>query len=332
MPPTFDAHKNFAVSTVATAPSPPTTGTTVTLQSGDGAAFPTAPFNATISPIGALPTRSTSEIVRVTAIGGDTLTITRAQEGSTARSVGVGDLIAATVTAKLLTDLETPFSTIAYANAVNTWTVGAGAINRQSFEGTLTQLTFKDLGQAAGSRVFDVLNYNQSLFVRALSDDFSTVGATVLQLTRAGDALIGRDVYEKGRTTPIGHWQSVGYNGANFTAAPSGSWTVDAGDQSIVQYTLVGKTLIVILVLVNTSISGSPVSLAMVVPGGFTAAVNAYQPVHYSLDTAATWAVGSCVCNANQLLFRRDPTGATAWPATATNQVYLFATVSVPIS
>lgn len=101
-----DAHANLAVSTVATAPSPATSGTSLVVGSGHGARFPAAPFNATVWPTGANPDPSNAEIVRVTARSTDTLTITRAQEGTTARTVVIGDNIAATVTAKTLTDIE----------------------------------------------------------------------------------------------------------------------------------------------------------------------------------------------------------------------------------
>lgn len=102
----FDAHANFAVSAVATAPSPATSGTSLVVTSGQGARFPAVPFNAVICPSGTAPDPSNAEVVRVTARSTDTLTITRAQEGSTARSVVVGDLIFAAVTAKTLTDVE----------------------------------------------------------------------------------------------------------------------------------------------------------------------------------------------------------------------------------
>jgi hypothetical protein len=102
-----DDHKNFAYSTVATAPSPATSGTSLVLASGGGALLPLPPFNMTVWPISVQPLSSNAEIVRVTVIATDTLTITRAQEGTTARSIGVGDQIAATVTDKTLTDVET---------------------------------------------------------------------------------------------------------------------------------------------------------------------------------------------------------------------------------
>ena len=105
---TIDAHRNLAVSAVVTAPSPAVSGTSLVVTSGHGARFPTAPFNATVWPAAAQPDPANAEIVRVTARTTDTLTIVRAQESTTARTVIVGDQIAATITAQTLTDVERP--------------------------------------------------------------------------------------------------------------------------------------------------------------------------------------------------------------------------------
>src|SRR3990167_7469880 len=101
-----DAHKNFAISAVSTAPSPAASGTSLVVTAGHGARFPAVPFNAVIWPTGTAPTPANAEVVRVTNIATDTLTITRAQEASSARTVVVGDQIAAAITAKALTDIE----------------------------------------------------------------------------------------------------------------------------------------------------------------------------------------------------------------------------------
>lgn len=103
----FDAHKNLAYSTVATAPSPATSGTSLVLAAATGALFPAPPFNAVCWPSGgATASQSNAEFVRVTAISTDTLTIIRAQEGSTAQSIAVGWQLALTGTAKVYTDIE----------------------------------------------------------------------------------------------------------------------------------------------------------------------------------------------------------------------------------
>ena len=101
-----DAHKNFAASHVATAPSPAASGTSLVVTAGEGALFPAVPFNAVICPAGENATAANAEIVRVTTISTDTFTIARTQESSSARTVLAGDRIYAGPTAKTLTDVE----------------------------------------------------------------------------------------------------------------------------------------------------------------------------------------------------------------------------------
>lgn len=85
--------KDGATSTVLTAPSPATSGTTLVVQSGEGALFPAVNFFAIIHPDGSLPilygASANAEVVQVTNISTDTLTIVRAQKSTTAKSVAV---------------------------------------------------------------------------------------------------------------------------------------------------------------------------------------------------------------------------------------------------
>lgn len=102
----MDAHANFAYSTVSTAPSPATSGTSLVVAGGT---WPAVPFNATVHAAGATEAQIASggEIIRVTANSSGTFTIARATEGpNAARTVVVGDIIKAGVTAKTLTDIE----------------------------------------------------------------------------------------------------------------------------------------------------------------------------------------------------------------------------------
>ncbi len=101
-----DAHENFAYSTVATAPVPPDSGASLTVAAGDGVLFPATPFNATVWPASVMPLATNAEIVRVTDVTGDVLTITRAQESTTAKNIAIGWQIANTITKKVLKDIE----------------------------------------------------------------------------------------------------------------------------------------------------------------------------------------------------------------------------------
>lgn len=86
--------KDFAVGLVVTAPSPKTSGTTLTLRTGEGSTMPSVPFYATATPPGQLTSIGTSEKILVTGVSGDTLTFTRAQSPTTAQSIDANWVIA----------------------------------------------------------------------------------------------------------------------------------------------------------------------------------------------------------------------------------------------
>ncbi len=100
----MDAHANFAYSAVVAPPS--SGGSTLTIQSGDALYFPIPPFNATVWQANTMPLWGNATIIRVTAISGDRFTFERAQESSNDREIQFFDQIAATITKKTLTDIE----------------------------------------------------------------------------------------------------------------------------------------------------------------------------------------------------------------------------------
>ena len=140
----FDAHRNLAVSSVVTAPSPATSGTSITVTSGQGSRF-AANMNATIAPSGSVPDPSNSEVVRITSVSGDVLTVTRVQEGSSARTVVVGDVIFAGPTSKTLTDVETAINnieTLTYVTQSNNYTMAASDMGCIVYSNSATGVTY----------------------------------------------------------------------------------------------------------------------------------------------------------------------------------------------
>jgi hypothetical protein len=88
---------NLGISTVATAPDPATSGTSLVVGSGHGARFP-APatdgaFYVTDCAAGETPDPTNAEILLVTARSTDTFTVVREQGGTTARTIVVGDQV-----------------------------------------------------------------------------------------------------------------------------------------------------------------------------------------------------------------------------------------------
>lgn len=100
------AFKDWAWSQVVTPPSPASSGTTLTLTTSSGSFFPAVPFIAVACPIGTEPTAANAEKVLVTAMSGDTVTaMTRAFDGSSARTIVATDQFFWGPTAKTLTDV-----------------------------------------------------------------------------------------------------------------------------------------------------------------------------------------------------------------------------------
>jgi microcystin-dependent protein len=188
----FDAKSNFAYSTVATAPVPAASGTSLIVAAGEGTKFPATPFNAVIWPTGVQPTTANAEVVRVTNIATDTFTITRAQESSAARTIVVGDQIALNVTAKTLTDIQNAFSTASQLTCpigtIMMWPTGVGPTGWFTCDGTpISRATYSALfavigttfGAGDGSTTFNLPDFRQRLPIgRAASGSLNTIGAT----------------------------------------------------------------------------------------------------------------------------------------------------------
>lgn len=102
---------NFAFSTVATAPSPATSGTSLVVAAGTGGRFFVG--TAAVFPRGDFPSPVTAEVIRISAVASDTLTIVRARESSSARAIVAGDVIVQGVTAGMWDDLTVAVGTTA---------------------------------------------------------------------------------------------------------------------------------------------------------------------------------------------------------------------------
>jgi hypothetical protein len=122
----LDAAANFIKLTVSTGYG--SSDTTIVLSSG-GSLLPTPPFNATWWNSTDYPDPSNDpnvEIVRVTVVSGNTLTITRAQEGTAASTKNTASKtyqIMLGITAKMITDignnLQKPWRLVNVSGTIN---------------------------------------------------------------------------------------------------------------------------------------------------------------------------------------------------------------------
>lgn len=97
-----NAFTNFATTTLAS--NVTAISSTLTLATGTGALFPAAGSGVVFDCV-IVNTHAVREVVRCTARSGDTLTVTRAQEGTTAVAWVTGDIVSHRVSAALLDNL-----------------------------------------------------------------------------------------------------------------------------------------------------------------------------------------------------------------------------------
>jgi len=291
----FDAHKNMAVSTVATAPSPATSGTSLVVAAGEGTRFPAVPFNATVWPAGSAPTPANSEIVRVTNRATDTFTITRAQEtgagGPAARTIIVGDQIAATITAKTLTDVEA-FAPIEQStsatgnqnnfdlNGPNVYLLSSGAA--PAFSG----FTVQGGAPYAGCRALIICLGTTAKVTN--QDTNSTAANRVITPSTSGQIIGVNGVMELIYDDTTDRWREVlldpgaaldhTFAAGDYTAAGSMTWTVASGDVPTDKYQQIDKMLTVWFTANTTTVGGTlNTTLRKTIPGGFTAASGLWQ-------------------------------------------------------
>jgi hypothetical protein len=176
----FQPSNNLVYSTVASsgAPSPAQTGQTITLV--DASTFPSpgvpgvVPYSIVVWPASSQPTRANEEILTLTAVdyGTNVITVSRAAEGSTPRTIVDGDQVAMAITQRTATDLEGAWygldARIAKLEALTTLigtsqlTRFSGAkltrINDSSALATGAVMTYDNYGQAGGN-AFDTDGY-----------------------------------------------------------------------------------------------------------------------------------------------------------------------------
>jgi hypothetical protein len=373
----MDTFKNFAIAQVITPPSPPLSGASLTITPGSGAYMPPVPFTITVFDGAAYATPINAELIRVTAIIGDTLSgLIRAVEGSTARTIRAGDYVAQTFTAQLVADLTNSdnqsagtlpdarlSANVALRNASNVFTqpqlvqtaspsvvlidttepvdarrfnllnttqvlalqavndantVQQGSVTMDRL-GTLTvralvtqaeqviggtpAIALIDTSAPVDARRFNLINTSQ-LFALQAVNDANSVQQGAVTITRFGSVLVGGDLFEKGRATPIGHWIDVPYSAANF-GATGGTWTVSSLNAVRLAYTLIGKTALIQLWIDGSVVGGAPSSLNVVMPFTILSAQSA--PCYFYVAPDLGWGIYSQPSQDQYIRLQRDP-------------------------
>lgn len=191
--------KNFSYSLVATAPSPASSGTSLVVSSGTGSLFPAVPFIATVWPVGQIPSASNAEIIKVTNVSSDTLTIVRQQESSNARTILVGDQIAATITTGVIDDLRNlpygSFSDSSSQGIANVNNAYAIALNTDEAKNYITHSTTVNNSRVyidkAGTYLITFSAIGKSAAVNKLLDIWLSVDGTNVPRSNTRSRFVG---------------------------------------------------------------------------------------------------------------------------------------------
>jgi len=234
-----------------------TASQTINTSFGNGARLvfinPAAPANTRAM---ALQLRSNSKLCFEavddfgTDVGSDYLTIDR--------NTGLTSGVALTATSSA--------GNVACKDQSNTFT------QNQIFTKSAPVLTLNDTSQPPNLRVFHLYGGSQRIAFNATNDDYSNA-LEVFNFTRTGDLNVNRDIYEKQRAVPMGHWAAEPFNAAHYTATAPLTLTVASGQVTYNRYAVIGKTLHWKLSLNAAVIGGSGTgSIYIRLPGGYVAA------------------------------------------------------------
>ena len=208
----WDASSDLASTLVAVAPSPPSSGLSLTVTAGAGAVFPAPPFDVLIQDAAVWPTRTTAELARVQSISTDTLTLvtgSRGSHGTSARTVLVGDRISAVFTAEQLQAVQAAIDAnttalAAKAPLASPALTGSPTAPTQSPGDNTTKIasTAFVLANAGGGGGADI-RASASLPAGTTTLHMSGSQTVLAALTLAGNAVLGFDTAIAGSVAEI---------------------------------------------------------------------------------------------------------------------------------
>jgi hypothetical protein len=102
--------------------------------------------------------------------------------------------------------------------------------------------------------------------------------------------------------------------------ASAGTWTV--GTVNTARYFVIGKKMTVLLRVSASSVSATPVSLRVDIPGGYTAAATVIEPLALSDNTTAKTGTKQVIAADTKIYLYTGPYGTGTW-ATSTTSTYV---------
>jgi hypothetical protein len=185
----------------------------------------------------------------------------------------------------------------------------------RSVGGTQGRFMWRDTTMPANQQLWEMALSGGLMYVLPLTDSGVTTGAPgPLVLSPTGDVLVGRDLTEKGRTTPLGHWTSAALG--SYLTGFTGSYS----------YSYIGKTML-LTVFGSATLGASVASLTLLFPSGVTAAFACIPVIAGAVGSGwsggVAYVAGPGATSCDLSLVQNAP-----WPAGA---VQVALSISIPI-
>jgi hypothetical protein len=163
-------YSNFSYGTVLTAPTPAASGTSLVLNSGEGTNFKTG--WVWIWPPSVQPLSSNAEIAQLTNISTDTLTIVRAQQGTSAKSIAVGWQVAQGLTKQDVHNILNKINYAADAGASDSYAITLEPAPTAYTTGQV--VTFKANTANTGAATLNVNSLGAKTIKKNVNEDTAT--------------------------------------------------------------------------------------------------------------------------------------------------------------
>jgi hypothetical protein len=180
------------------------------------------------------------------------------------------------------------------------------------------RVAWRDDSQGVDAKTFEARNNAGVLYISAVNDAQSAVVNDAFKIDRNGTCWIGNAIYEGGRSTPIGYWQTG--NCSSYLPA--------IGLSGPIRWSLVGKTLTIIFIMSGV-LSAGRASISLTIPG-FSSDASLVGFIGAGLmcsTTSKTWHTGVLAIASATVIDLYDEL-TVAWPA---GQVYINGTVIIAI-
>lgn len=253
-----------------------TGGTNITVSSGTGtASTPSVALTTSPAIAGTLSVAGSGATTNLLHVAG-TYTISAAYAASDVApgltATAGGNAYVLQLAGGMTSAASGTHSRLSYLDIQPSFTDGGAAVTTWSTADIATVALAADVVKGYGLKVAAPTSATAN-YAAVFTGGNVGIGTTTptVPLDVTGAIASSSTITERGRAFAMGATQTRAYSGGNYTT-DTGSWTVDSGDITAESWSVVGDTMFFRFNVNTTTIAGTPHTLIIATPAGFTIA------------------------------------------------------------